>query len=143
MTSSLVVAHSLPNPSANRGYARPRSAYAASVRHVSAIVSLVATRFIPVLGVLGSIAAGLVFVAVALIGLPLWRDYTAWCALRFLLGVGNALLFTAGDTWINQILDDRVRGRWMGIYTTVGMAGWAVGPVVGASLEPNSRLVVS
>lgn len=138
MTSSLVwpiLAESL----SNKGYSETEISISAAVQFAGiAIVSLVATRFIPMLGILGSIGAGLVLVAIALIGLPLWRDYTAWCALRFLLGIGNALLFTAGDTWINQILDDRVRGRWMGIYTTVGMAGWAVGPVVGASLDPET-----
>ena len=138
MTSSLVwpiLAESL----SNRGYSETEISISAAVQFAGiVIVSLVATRYIPVLGILGSIGAGLVLVAIALIGLPLWRDYAAWCALRFLLGVGNALLFTAGDTWINQILDDRVRGRWMGIYTTVGMAGWAVGPVVGASLDPET-----
>ena len=138
MTSSLVwpiLAESL----SNRGYSETEISISAAVQFAGiAIVSLVATRFIPALGILGSIGAGLILVAIALIGLPLWRDYTAWCALRFLLGIGNALLFTAGDTWINQILDDRVRGRWVGIYTTVGMAGWAVGPVVGASLDPET-----
>ncbi|MDP7517861.1 MAG: MFS transporter, partial [Arenicellales bacterium] len=46
--------------------------------------------------------------------------------------------FTAGDTWINHIVNDRVRGRWMGIYVTVGMAGWAVGPLLGAYLDPDT-----
>ena len=58
--------------------------------------------------------------------------------IRFLLGMGNSLLFTAGDTWMNQIVDDRVRGRWMGIYVTAGMAGWAVGPLLGAYLDPDT-----
>ncbi|GIT47379.1 MAG: hypothetical protein Ct9H300mP13_1750 [Gammaproteobacteria bacterium] len=39
---------------------------------------------------------------------------------------------------MNQIVDDRVRGRWMGIYVTVGMAGWALGPLLGAYLDPAS-----
>ena len=138
MTSSLVwpiLAESL----SNRGYSETEISISAAVQFAGiVIVSLVATRFIPVLGILGSLGVGLVLVAIALIGLPIWRDYTAWCVLRFLLGVGNALLFTAGDTWINQILDDRVRGRWMGVYTTVGMAGWAVGPLVGANLDPET-----
>ncbi len=138
MTSSLVwpiLAESL----SNRGYSETAISASAAVQFAGiVIVSLFATRFIPVLGTLGSIGAGLVLVAIALIGLPLWRDYTAWCALRFFLGIGNALLFTAGDTWINQILEDRIRGRWVGIYTTFGMAGWAVGPVVGANLDPET-----
>ena len=74
-------------------------------------------------------ATGLLRVDVAamLIMLPFFRDYWIWLVLRFVMGLGASMLFTAGDTWINQILDDRVRGRWLGVYSTVGMAGWAVG----------------
>ena len=39
---------------------------------------------------------------------------------------------------MNQIVNDRVRGRWMGIYVTAGMAGWAVGPLLGAYLDPGT-----
>jgi MFS family permease len=73
-----------------------------------------------------------------LIALPTFRSFETWMLIRFLLGMGNSLLFTAGDTWMNQIVNDRVRGRWMGIYVTVGMAGWAVGPLLGAYLDPDT-----
>jgi MFS family permease len=66
------------------------------------------------------------------------RDYWAWFVLRFLMGMGISLLFTAGDTWVNSIVEDRVRGRWLGIYSTVGMAGWAVGPIMGSMMDPES-----
>ena len=100
------------------------------------VVALVAPILISRFGFFTTIMCGLSLVAVMLIALPTLRDFHAWLVLRFLLGVGNSLLFTTGDTWINQIVDDRVRGRWMGIYGTVGMAGWAVGPIIGASLDP-------
>ena len=100
------------------------------------VVALIAPALIPRLGFFKTIVCGLVIVAVMLLLLPSFRDFHAWFALRFALGIGNSLLFTSGDTWVNQIVDDRVRGRWMGIYGTVGMAGWAVGPVIGASLDP-------
>lgn len=100
------------------------------------VVALVAPYLISRLGFFTTIVCGLGMVAVMLIALPTLRDFHAWVVLRFLLGVGNSLLFTTGDTWVNQIVDDRVRGRWMGIYGTVGMAGWAVGPIIGASLDP-------
>jgi MFS family permease len=51
------------------------------------------------------------------------------------LGIGNALLFLTGETWINRILDDKVRGRWIGVYSTVGMTGWALGPIIGGTLD--------
>ena len=102
------------------------------------IVALIAPALIPRLGFFKTILCGLFIVATMLMLLPTVRDFHIWLGLRFLLGIGNSLLFTSGDTWVNQIVDDRVRGRWMGIYGTVGMAGWAVGPVIGASLDPLS-----
>ncbi len=102
------------------------------------VVAFLATRIIPRLGFFRTIVLGLGLAATILILLPFMRDYWAWLVLRFLLGIGNSLLFTAGDTWVNQILDDRVRGRWLGIYSTVGMAGWAVGPILGSQLDPAS-----
>ena len=97
-----------------------------------------ATWLIPRLGFFRTIVIGLGLVAAMLATLPTVRDYSLWFVLRFVLGIGNSLLFTAGDTWINQIVENRVRGRWMGIYNTAGMAGWAVGPLLGSRMDPNT-----
>ena len=102
------------------------------------VVAMLAPRVIPRFGFFNCVFCGLGLVAAMFISLPLFRDFHLWFVLRFLLGVGNSLLFTAGDTWVNQIVDDRVRGRWMGIYSTVGMAGWAVGPIVGSFMDPET-----
>ena len=97
-----------------------------------------ATWLIPRLGFFRAALLGLALVAAMLATLPMVRDYWVWLALRFVLGIGNSLLFTAGDSWINQIVENRVRGRWMGIYNTAGMAGWAVGPILGSQMDPNT-----
>ena len=102
------------------------------------LVALNATWIIPRFGFFKTILCGLALVAAMLLALPVSRDFHLWFALRFLLGIGNSLLFTAGDTWINQIVEDRVRGRWMGFYGTVSMAGWAVGPIIGSVMDPES-----
>ncbi len=97
-----------------------------------------ATWLIPRLGFFRATLLGLALVAAMLALLPTIRDYSMWFVFRFVLGIGNSLLFTAGDTWINQIVDNRVRGRWMGIYNTAGMTGWAVGPILGSQMDPNT-----
>ena len=97
-----------------------------------------ATTLIPKLGFFRTSVLGLALVAAMLALLPAVRDYSLWFVFRFVLGIGNSLLFTAGDTWINQIVENRVRGRWMGIYNTAGMAGWAVGPLLGSHMDPNT-----
>ncbi len=138
MTSSLlwpILAESL----SNRGYSESAISISAAIQFAGImIVAFAATRIIPWLGVLRSVGLGLALVGAALLVMPFIRDYATWCVLRFILGIGNSLLFTTGDTWINHILEDRVRGRWLGIYSTVGMTGWAVGPIVGATLDPET-----
>jgi len=123
----------------NQGYSESMIGINAAVQFGGImVVALAAPRIIPAMGFFKTIALGLVVVALMLIALPTFRSFETWMLIRFLLGVGNSLLFTAGDTWMNQIVNDRVRGRWMGIYVTVGMAGWAVGPLLGAYLDPDT-----
>jgi len=123
----------------NQGYSESMIGINAAAQFAGVIVvALAAPRIIPALGFFKAIALGMIVVAIALIALPTLRSFETWLVIRFLLGMGNSLLFTAGDTWINHIVNDRVRGRWMGIYVTVGMAGWAVGPLLGAYLDPDT-----
>ena len=123
----------------NEGYSEAMIGINAAAQFAGIIVVALATpRIIPALGFFKTIMFGLVVVAVMLIALPMFRSFETWLVIRFLLGMGNSLLFTTGDTWMNQIVNDRVRGRWMGIYVTVGMAGWAVGPLLGANLDPDT-----
>ncbi|MDG2238576.1 MAG: MFS transporter [Arenicellales bacterium] len=123
----------------NQGYSESMIGINAAVQFLGIIVvALAAPRIIPAIGFFRTIVLGLAVVAIMLIALPTFRSFGTWMLIRFLLGMGNSLLFTAGDTWVNQIVNDRVRGRWMGIYVTVGMAGWAVGPVLGAYLDPDT-----
>jgi MFS family permease len=123
----------------NQGYRESMIGINAAAQFAGIIVvALAAPRIIPALGFFKAIVLGLAVVAVMLIALPVFRSFETWLVIRFVLGMGNSLLFTTGDTWMNQIVDDRVRGRWMGIYVTVGMAGWAVGPVLGAYLDPDT-----
>ena len=123
----------------NQGYSESMIGINAAAQFAGIIlVALAAPRIIPALGFFKAIVLGLIVLAITLIALPTFRSFETWLVIRFLLGMGNSLLFTTGDTWMNLIVNDRVRGRWMGIYVTVGMAGWAVGPVLGAYLDPDT-----
>jgi len=125
----------------NQGYSETLIGLNASAQFIGIIVvAMAATTIIPRLGFYRVIMIGLALAAAMLLLLPTLRDYSVWFVFRFLLGIGNSLVFTAGDTWVNQIVEDRVRGRWMGIYSTVGMAGWAVGPILGSNLSPESYI---
>lgn len=55
-------------------------------------------------------------------------DLAIWFALRFLLGVAEAGLFTVSEAWINELAGRAHRGRVVAIYASLLSAGFAVGP---------------
>jgi MFS family permease len=62
----------------------------------------------------------------ALIGLT--RDIVPWFPLRFLLGVMVLPLYIVSEVWIIELTPNAMRGRVLGIYTSVISAGFALGP---------------
>ncbi len=78
------------------------------------------------------IVADLVF----FILLPVFDNPIAWFILRLLGGAAMAGLFLAGETWINMAVHDRIRGRVIGLYTTVVAGGMALGPLIIPLLGP-------
>ena len=68
--------------------------------------------------------------AVLLVLLAVLRDVTLWFVLRFLLGVVNTVIFITSEVWINQLAPPAIRGRIIGLYTTIAAAGFALGPLV-------------
>ncbi len=62
--------------------------------------------------------------------LPVFDNLAAWFVLRFLLGVTQAGLFMAAETWINTVATETSRGRVLGIYTAVLGGGFALGPMI-------------
>jgi len=60
----------------------------------------------------------------------LYQDVYLWFPLRFLLGASAAMLWSASEAVINELVDDNWRGRIIGIYGSAGAAGFAMGPLV-------------
>ena len=71
----------------------------------------------------------LILAAVLLVLIAVFRNLTVWFLLRFLLGIVNTAIFVTSETWINQAAPPRIRGRIIGLYTTVAAAGFALGPL--------------
>lgn len=61
---------------------------------------------------------------------PVLTSLPAWFVLRFLMGAGLAVQFVVGESWVNNLADDRTRGRIIGIYVIVLSAGLFVGPSI-------------
>jgi MFS family permease len=53
-----------------------------------------------------------------------------WFPLRFVIGAFNAMLWASSETLINDLAGERWRGRVIGIYSSVGAAGYALGPLL-------------
>jgi MFS family permease len=82
-------------------------------------------RFGPAAIVLTSAITGAAILT--LIGLT--RDaVTFWFPLRFLLGVAVLPLYIVSEVWIIELAPAELRGRILGVYTSVISAGFAVGP---------------
>lgn len=71
--------------------------------------------------------AALAALTLALIGLL--QHATAWLPLRFLLGFVANPLYVVSETWLLSIVPSAIRGRVMGVYTSVISAGFALGPL--------------
>ena len=94
------------------------------------VVAPVAPRLI---GALGPARLMLYAIGITLVGfllLPAFPNVYAWFPLRFALGAASSVLWIAGEVWINQIAEDRTRGRVVGLYTAAISAGFALGPFI-------------
>ncbi|MFE0753435.1 MFS transporter [Inquilinus sp. NPDC058860] len=72
--------------------------------------------------------------AAALALFPLAPAIWLWFPLRFCLGVASEILFVMSETWLNQLSDERSRARTMAVYTASLSLGFALGPVILATL---------
>lgn len=89
-----------------------------------------APRAIQRFGLVRLMAGCLIICASCLALLPVFQTYSAWLLIRVLFGGAEGLLLVAGETWINQAIDDRVRGRITGIYGTFLAGGFGIGPLI-------------
>lgn len=71
-----------------------------------------------------------VVVAVLLLVAGSFPNVWLWFPLRFLIGAFNAMLWIASEALINELAEDRSRGRVIGIYGSAGAAGFALGPLL-------------
>ncbi len=86
-----------------------------------------------VIGTLGPARLMLISVGLSLtlfLLLPVFPNVYAWFLIRFLLGSANAFLWIAGEVWVNEIAEERSRGRIVGLYSAALAGGFALGPLV-------------
>ena len=70
------------------------------------------------------------FLAILFIVAGLYPNVWFWFPLRFLVGALTGLLWISSEALINDLAEERWRGRLIGIYASVGAAGFALGPLL-------------
>ena len=81
-------------------------------------------------GTIRLICVTIAMIILSLLLLPAIPNVYAWFPIRFFLGMGIEVLLIACDVWINQVAEEKTRGRVIGIYGFVLAGGFAVGPVI-------------
>jgi len=72
-----------------------------------------------------SICADIFFLAV----MAFIENIYVWFVCRFFTGVAGTVLFVVSETWINEIAEDRTRGRVIGLYTLTFSTTLAISPL--------------
>jgi len=72
-----------------------------------------------------SVALAVLFILAGLI-----PNVWFWFPLRFVIGALNAMLWISSEALINELTVERWRGRVIGIYSSAGAAGFALGPLL-------------
>ena len=81
-------------------------------------------------GTVRLLCVSIAMIIATLLLLPAFPNVNAWFPIRFVLGAGVEMLFIACDVWVNQVAEEKTRGRVIGIYGFVMSAGYAVGPLI-------------
>lgn len=101
---------------------------------MTAVGILVSAPFMPRLARLFGVAEFMLYCLLAtgvlLLALRAYPNIYVWFPLRALLGVAINGLFILSESWINEIADDRNRGKIVGLYAAVLSAGFGLGPLI-------------
>ncbi len=101
---------------------------------IPALAVLLALPFLPKLvGRLGAVTAigwGCVLSGAAFLAMAHFSNAWMWIALRFALSIGIALPWLVGETWINTVSTEGIRGRVIALYAIAFFAGFASGPMI-------------
>jgi MFS family permease len=98
------------------------------------LAAIVVTPFVPRMlkrfGTAQYLALCLAVAAAAMITLYEVPNLWLWFPVRFVLSTALNSLFVVSEFWINQLADERNRGRYIAIYATCIASGFGAGPAL-------------
>ena len=93
------------------------------------IFTVLMPKIVARIGTMRALYLGFILMILSIVLLPVFDNVWLWFPLRFVMGIGIAIHWVVSETWINTLVDNRIRGRVMGIYVTALSAGSLVGIV--------------
>ncbi len=98
------------------------------------LASLVVTPFVPGwiarFGVAQFLALALCVSAASLLAIYYVPNLWLWFPVRFVLSAALNALFVISEFWINQLADEKNRGRYVALYATCVQSGFGIGPLI-------------
>ena len=98
------------------------------------LAAILVTPFVPrwirKFGTAQYLAAMLAIVAATFVAIYAAPNLWFWFPIRFVLSAALNSLFVVSEFWINQLADERNRGRMVALYAVCLSGGFAVGPAM-------------
>lgn len=81
------------------------------------------------------LAAGLAVYVLVAFGMMLAPNFYVLVLMRFISGVGAALLFPIAAAYAGEISPEGEEGAFMGVFNIAFYTGWGIGPLIGGALS--------
>ncbi len=106
--------------------------------------SIITSPLIPIIMRMGNVT-NLVFVSICIdlvmiMLITIFDSVALWFVCRFVMGVAGTVLFVVSETWINEIAEDRTRGRILALYTLAFSATLGISPLFIVFFGAEGRL---
>ncbi len=94
------------------------------------LASPVIPRLTQIFGTASMLWGALALCTGSIMALAISDNLILWFMLRFLIGAAMATLFLISETWLNQVAEEKTRGRTVALYISFMTGGFAMGPVL-------------
>lgn len=88
-----------------------------------------APRILARIGPVAAIALGCALASIGFLALAFMSSNAGWIFVRFVMSAGIAVPWLVGETWINLVAREQVRGRVIACYAIAFFSGFALGPI--------------
>lgn len=81
-------------------------------------------------GAINAMVFGAIFAGTSFLALAAVNDAATWILVRVIMSMCLAAPWLGGETWINRVAHDEIRGRVIALYTVAFFGGFTIGPII-------------